>query len=363
MCPDANNIRGLTMTRDESLTVRGVNETRRGYNKLQGITQVDTALSYYLEPSYLSAWLGTNAKFFTEPVHPSLVPRGLLFDGPPGCLSGDTVLIYKRGKRGGGRPITLSSLYRRFNGIPDGKNPPRLKNASTYLHSMHEDGRLSYNRIIKINESGKGNCIRVTTKSGRSLVLTPDHHVCLNSGEYVPAGSLTLGTLLRMKGSMLPINNGGKKKHKVSRREICVKHHPIAGLKVVQGVVYRRLHYTRVLMESCLNSLSLNSYINRLNKGNLAGLEFLPSDHEVHHIDGNPRNDRLDNLVVLSKAEHARLHSAYENFNVEYLISEAVVSVEPAGEVMTYDIQMDMPCINFVAEGFIVEGSGGCTGC
>lgn len=81
---DVGEIAKMTMTRDESLTVRGVSETRRGYSKLRGITQVDTALSFYMEPSYLKDWLGTNAKFFMEPVHPSLVPRGLLFDGIPG---------------------------------------------------------------------------------------------------------------------------------------------------------------------------------------------------------------------------------------------------------------------------------------
>lgn len=81
---DVGEIAKLTMTRDESLTVRGINETRRGYSKLQGITQVATDQSYYVCPSELDKWLKTNTKFFKEPKHPSLTPRGLLFDGPPG---------------------------------------------------------------------------------------------------------------------------------------------------------------------------------------------------------------------------------------------------------------------------------------
>lgn len=81
---DVGEVAKMTMTRDDSLTPRGVNETRRGYNNLRGITQVDTAMPYYLCPSYLDEWLGVNAKFFTDPVHASLKPRGLLFDGPPG---------------------------------------------------------------------------------------------------------------------------------------------------------------------------------------------------------------------------------------------------------------------------------------
>lgn len=81
---DIGEVAKLTMTRDDSITVRGVNTTRRGYSKPRGITQVDTELEYYLEPSYLTSWLDENTEFFINPVHPSLTPRGLLFDGPPG---------------------------------------------------------------------------------------------------------------------------------------------------------------------------------------------------------------------------------------------------------------------------------------
>lgn len=81
---DVAEVSKLTMTRDEDLTVRGVNETRRGYiGKLAGIEQVDTNVSFYVCPPSLSTWLGKNKDFFVHPTHPSLVPRGLLMDGPP----------------------------------------------------------------------------------------------------------------------------------------------------------------------------------------------------------------------------------------------------------------------------------------
>lgn len=81
---DIGEIAKMTMTRDESLTPRGINETRRGYKTLQGITQVDTKQSFYVCPPELQSWLNVNEMFFKEPKHPSLTPRGLLFDGPPG---------------------------------------------------------------------------------------------------------------------------------------------------------------------------------------------------------------------------------------------------------------------------------------
>lgn len=29
----------------------------------------------------------------------------------------------------------------------------------------------------------------------------------------------------------------------------------------------------------------------------------------VHHIDGNPANNKLDNLMIMTKAEHSRVHN------------------------------------------------------
>jgi hypothetical protein len=81
---DVGEVAKMTMTRDESITVKGINQTRRGYSKMQGITQVDTEQSYYVKPPELEKWLDSIAPFFKDPKHPSLMPRGLLADGPPG---------------------------------------------------------------------------------------------------------------------------------------------------------------------------------------------------------------------------------------------------------------------------------------
>lgn len=354
---DVGEVSKMTMTRDESLTVNGIAETRRGYSSLKGITQVSVEQSYYKQPDELTEWLEVNSQFFINPIHPSLIPRGLLLDGPPGCVDGDTLVSYKRGKRSGGRPITLQSLFRRFNGIPDGRNPPRIKGAPTYLQSMHGDGGLSYNQVVSIVESGQKECVRLTTASGAVISLTPDHLICTASGEFLPAGFISPGMSLRMKGSCLPQGTGGRKPRQVQRRELCVKHHPYGSLKVVNGCVYKRLHFTRIMVEAHMNQIGLASYVKKLNAGQLEGLIFLLPHQEVHHLDENQRNDRLDNLMVMSKKEHARLHGKTENFNVEYVVNELIVQIEAVGERMTYDVEMRAPNHNFVAGGFIVHNT------
>jgi hypothetical protein len=347
------------MTRDESITPRGVSETRRGYSKLQGITQVDTDQSYYLCPPELAKWMKSNTGFWKNPKHPSLMPRGLLLDGPPGCLAGDTLLLYRRGKKKGGRPITMQSLYRRFNGIPDGKNMPRIKGAPTYLQSLYDDGSLKYNRIISISEAGIAGCIQVRTKAGNSLTVTPDHPICLSSGEFVPAGMLKPGSTLRIKGSMRSVGAAGRKPRTVHRREICVRHHPVAGVKIVEGIRYHRTHFVRILVEAHMNNLQLSAYVKRLNEGKLEGLKFLSSDQEVHHINENQRYDMLSNLVVMSKAEHAAHHAKTENLKIQYVAEDTVTSVTNVGMVMTYDVHMSAPAHNFVANNFIVHNTCG----
>lgn len=39
------------------------------------------------------------------------------------------------------------------------------------------------------------------------------------------------------------------------------------------------------------------------------GRELLPEE-EVHHIDGNHTNNKIENIIVLSKSEHAKIHAA-----------------------------------------------------
>lgn len=82
---DVSEVTKLTMTRDQSLTPKGVNETRRGYaGKLRGIDQVDIEDEFYEAPQQLKKWVAENKTFFLTPPHPSLMPRGVEFDGPPG---------------------------------------------------------------------------------------------------------------------------------------------------------------------------------------------------------------------------------------------------------------------------------------
>ncbi len=292
-------------------------------------------------------------------------PKGLVLVGPPGCLHEDTQLLYKRGVRNSGRPITLKELYEKFNGLPSSSKGWENPHEPTYLHSVADDGRVFYNRVLAVLDSGEKPVVRVVLDNGTELVATPDHPILSAEWEFIQAGHLSSGDEVLLKGSMLPVSRGGKNLHaRPPRVVVNVKNHPHGSAKRVQSgeffYSYKRVARARLAVEAHMNQMGLDEFVRLLDgrSSGLRGLRFLPSEMEVHHIDEDTMNDSLGNLMVLHKVEHAREHSKLENFGVEYTTTARVVSVATAGTAHTYDIQMAAPANNFAANGIFVHNTG-----
>ncbi len=52
----------------------------------------------------------------------------------------------------------------------------------------------------------------------------------------------------------------------------------------------------------------------------------IPKGHDVHHIDGNPLNDRIDNLVLLTHAEHCKIHTTERMKQERYRSTNKVIN-------------------------------------
>lgn len=82
---EATELARLTMARDHSLTPQGIMLTRRSFFTAQtGLSLVDTKQSFYAPQPSLKKWMAAEKDWFLKGTDDRLVPRGLLFDGPPG---------------------------------------------------------------------------------------------------------------------------------------------------------------------------------------------------------------------------------------------------------------------------------------
>ena len=75
---------------------------------------------------------------------------------------------------------------------------------------------------------------------------------------------------------------------------------------------------------------------------------------EFHHIDKNPWNNELSNIIELCTSCH---HAIHRKELREKIIPNSIVSIVPVGEMDTYDICMPDPHHNFIANGFVVHNS------
>ena len=316
----------------------------------------------------LKAWTALHALAFSKAAREYGLdsPKGCVLVGPPGCLTGDTEVLYLRGARNGGRPIQLQELYRKFNGIPTSTRPWVDLTVPTFLHSLSPDGEVFYNRVVSITEAGVKPVIRVDFSDGSHLKLTEDHPVATPSGAFVPAGELVVGQQVLARGSMKPADGKGRRLDLRPPRVIVnVKHHPYGAYKAVEsnGVTYEytRVARARLVVEAHMNDMPYDEFVNCLkhNAPLAATLKYLPQDWDVHHLDENTLNDEIGNLMALPGVEHARTHADTKKFNVEYTKVVTVTSVQDYGAVeMTYDVQMDAPANNFCANGVIVHNTG-----
>lgn len=79
-------ITSLTQARTGGMSVPELRRTRlEVMGGVQGLSPVDTNYEFYVWPKDLKKWVEQNKKYFLGHYDHRLVPRGLLFYGPPGC--------------------------------------------------------------------------------------------------------------------------------------------------------------------------------------------------------------------------------------------------------------------------------------
>lgn len=283
--------------------------------------------------------------------------------GAESCLDGDTFIQYAvntaEGRRQNCKGGTLRRLYQRFNNLPRSGSGNYQRKVSTgavfTAPCMNENGRIFHNRIVGVVDAGVKECLEVITESGLRIVATADHKFHVGHG-FSRLGDLQVGDTV-----MIHNHTPFTKEPSVVegyRKVMFVKHHPSAPIHRAGEYEYRRLVISRATVEAARNGLTLEEYRDRLNAGDMEGMVFLSSEEHVHHLDEDFTNNALENLAVVTASEHGRLHAVERHDNLRYMVVEdIIVSMVSVGMRHTYDIQMESPYNNFVADGFVVHNS------
>ena len=245
------------------------------------------------------------------------------------------------------------------------------------------------NRIKHIYKTGEKPVYRLTTESGRSLKCTADHRIYTPDG-YIELQNLSVGDCVFSNGKEL-LENEDWLRHQFielnkTRKEIaenigCCESYVYRAFKKFgikkdrSAYPNRKPGYGKKGMHSEENRRKIserksgensNFYVKDRSKLTIGGgyceanakfdhgaCELCGSSTktELHHINKNPRDNRPSNVKCLC----VKCHNLWHHVGVLGVFADKVVSIDQCGVEDVYDIVMNDPYHNFVADGIVVH--------
>ena len=281
--------------------------------------------------------------------------------GTEGCLAGDTVIEFNRGKRNGGRPLTIKEAFQKWTGqykLGTGRGKSWDLAHTTRAKAVKDGMTVGFHEVYDIVEAGVKQLYKLTASNGRSIRVTDIHPFMRPDGSFTELKDLKPGDEIIVEGTHnTPHYRGGRKPRETV---YSVQYHPHAWKQVVGGKDYKRIHRARLVYEAHMNNISYEEMLDIVRNDPVRSqqLRYLPGTDIVHHLDEDPTNDDLSNLVVVDKANHDAHHAKEIGLGT---ITTRIVKVKSIKEdkiEMTYDMTMKAPYQNYIANGFAVHNTG-----
>ncbi len=243
--------------------------------------------------------------------------EGYIFYGE--CLHGDTI-IYKAGGGKGGKAnyMTIKEMYDYSSTkLSDRDSTWWEKHGMPSLYSLDiNSDKILPNKMINVIKTGVKDCFEIKTRLGYNIKCSNNHPVFTNNGFISISGGLG-------KGDCIGISDLVKKRKK--------RNLGTGSTKIIQ---------------------SQKRYIKSIGKCEKCGS---PSSLELHHRDGDFMNNETSNFQCLCRECHKKI-GVDKNRKKEYnYFFDSIVSIEHIGEQEMYDIQMEAPNHNFIANNIIVH--------
>lgn len=348
--------------------------------------------------SIIDCW-GTCAKIYASgagagvPLTNLRRKDGPITFGGRACLTGDTIIINDRSKL----PIekqerTIEEIYKTYKVY--GHLPEKIR-------CMLDEGLIGTNELIDIIYNGIQRVYRITTEKGYSIKATANHRFLSLKG-WKRVDQFLIGSKIGVNGwdkRIGPCIRCGKErilKGKLSKHygmcDSCAAN-SYKGDFFLQGLKDSFKRKSKARKKFLKNNSEYFEYMKQINlgknnpcwKGNQASENTArqrinslypwiknikecercntPADRiEIHHMDGNPYNNELDNLEILCsqchQSEHAKRNAEGNYRLTKEVFFDKIINIEYVGKEKVYDIQMKKPYHNFIANGFVSHNSG-----
>lgn len=308
--------------------------------------------THYVIPDTTEGWaksleLGLKAWFAGEDItfdYSEIRPAGavLKVKGGRACLTGDTILYKDKKKSQTSNTITIKELYE--------KRLKSLRKVQTMkIRALDEETGVIYrNNIIDVIDNGIQKVYRVTTKNGYSIKSTLNHRFMSIDGRYNFLCNFNIGDKIAVNGEQ--------------KTNICLDCNKFISRRA------KRCRKCTDLRQTKPNALDTTARqrkeirLFREGKNKCEWCHSLSCRFEVHHIDKNPHNNTWENLLYLCVDCHQKHHvieNTYGNpYAHKYISFDEIISIDFVGAERVYDLQMQSPNHNFIANGFISHNSG-----
>jgi DNA gyrase subunit B len=185
-------------------------------------------------------------------------------DSAGGCFSGNTKVALTDG-----RNVTFTQLIKEHK---EGKK--------NYCYTILNNGQIGVGKITNPRKTKKKvSVIKIILDNNQEIVCTPNHLFMLNNGSYKKAKHLT------KQDSLMPLY---KKLSSIKDKNITID-----GYEMVYDIKKKRWIFTHILADKY--NLERKIY------------KKLPESHK-HHKDFNKLNNNPDNIEIMPKDEHLKLH-------------------------------------------------------
>jgi len=294
------------------------------------------------------------------------------------CLAPDTLVHFERQGKNGKRHIykmRIEDVWKKWQPTVRKSRPERQTNAlfkrsriqGMSLRRMNEETQeIEHTSVVDVIKGEPKPMIRVTTASGRSIVATREHRFMTSHGWQTLESAIENNYLLTLEGTTRSKSERWEVPEIDEEDERWL---PISGW---EGR-YEVSSWGRVRRINCKpkkNTVGANGYdvvsLSREGKSYAFTVHRLvleafvgpcPEGCETRHLNGNRADNRLENLKWGTAAQNSADRIRHDSQQRLVTNFEEIVSVEDAGAHETYDLSVEGPWHNFIADGFVVHNS------